>query len=114
MWLGAVDDLWQLGKPVGHGGPWAGSTVRAGEPSDPYLSLGYDRKSLTLTHEATEAVSFRVEVDITGTGMWHTWESISVEPAASVTYRFPPEFQAYWVRLTSDKACTVTADFSYE
>ncbi len=114
VWLGAVDDLWQLGKPVGHGGPWASSLVRAGEPSDPYLCLGYDRKALTMTHDATEAVSFRLEVDITGTGVWQTLESITVEPSASTTYRFAPAFQAYWVRLTADKACTATADFTYE
>ncbi len=30
VWLGAVDDLWQLGKPVGRGGPWASSHVRLG------------------------------------------------------------------------------------
>lgn len=114
VWLGAVDDLWQLGKPVGCGGPWADSLVRAGEPSDPYLCLGYDRKSLTMTHDATETVSFRLEVDITGTGLWQTLESISAAPAVVTTYRFPPGFQAYWVRLVSDKDCTATADFIYE
>jgi len=114
VWLGAVDDLWQLGKPVGHGGPWANSAVRAGEPSDPYLCQGYDRKTLALQHDSSETVTFRVEVDISGTGLWQPLNSISVEPSASRTYRFAPEFQAYWVRLTSDKACTATADFTYD
>ena len=30
LWLGAIDDLWQLGKPRGHGGPWKGTEVMAG------------------------------------------------------------------------------------
>jgi hypothetical protein len=114
VWLGAVDDLWQLGKPVGRGGPWAHAAVRAGEPSDPYLCQGYDRKTLALQHDAGETVTFRIEVDISGTGLWQPLESISVAPSVGRTYQFPPEFQAYWVRLIADKACTATADFTYE
>ena len=37
LWLGNVEDLWKLGPPRGEGGPWRNATVRAGNPSDPYL-----------------------------------------------------------------------------
>ena len=37
VWLGVADDLWELGKPVGHGGPWKNTAVTADAPSDPYL-----------------------------------------------------------------------------
>ncbi|MGQ9591943.1 MAG: right-handed parallel beta-helix repeat-containing protein, partial [Planctomycetota bacterium] len=50
VWLGAADDLWALGKPVGEGGPWRGTRVEPGVPSDPYLFWGYDRKRLFLSH----------------------------------------------------------------
>ena len=66
VWVGAIDDLWKLGKPTGTGGPWLDSPVRAGVPSDPYLFTGYDRKSITLSHQSAHTVELRVELDVTG------------------------------------------------
>ncbi|MFM7205336.1 MAG: hypothetical protein ACKO4T_01520 [Planctomycetaceae bacterium] len=34
VWVGAIDDLWRLGRPRGEGGPWHDTAVKAGEPSD--------------------------------------------------------------------------------
>ena len=45
VWVGAIDDLWEMDKPVGQGGPWVKSPVKAGEPSDPYLIAFYDQKN---------------------------------------------------------------------
>src|SRR5690606_22649120 len=28
VWVGAIDDLWKLGKPTGHGGPWNRTQVK--------------------------------------------------------------------------------------
>ncbi|MHB8866043.1 MAG: hypothetical protein ACYC6N_26985 [Pirellulaceae bacterium] len=114
VWLGAVDDLWQLGKPVGRGGPWSSSRVRTGEPSDPYLCTGYDRKSLVLSHDAAATVSFRLEVDISGTGMWQAFTTIEAAASESARFDFPRALEAYWVRLVADHDCTATADFVYE
>ena len=114
VWLGAVDDLWQLGKPVGRGGPWASSHVRPDEPSDPYLCAGYDRKSLSLSHDASVPVTFRVEVDISGTGMWQVFQTVEVPQSKTERMEFPAEFQAYWVRVVADRDCAATADFAYE
>jgi len=73
---GAIDDLWQFGKPRGVGGPWKDTAVTTDKPSDPYLMTGYDKKTLTLS--ADKAVKVRVEVDITGTGFWRTWQTLKV------------------------------------
>ena len=35
LWVGVADDLWKIGKPVGFGGPWLETNVKAGVPSDP-------------------------------------------------------------------------------
>ena len=112
-WFGAIDDLWKLGKPVGHGGPWKDSTVVAHEPSDPYLMTGYDRKSLTISHNAKESVTFTVEVDIDHNG-WHRYGSITVPAGKSLTHHFPEGYSAHWVRLISDTDCSATAAFLYE
>jgi hypothetical protein len=82
-------------KPVGVGGPWKDTAVKAGEPSDPCLMTGFDKKSLTLS--ADKAVKVRVEVDLTGTGLWRTWQTLDVTPGKATEYRFPDAFSAYWV-----------------
>lgn len=114
VWVGAVDDLWSLGKAVGIGGPWRDTAVKAGEASDPYLMTGYDRKTLTLSHRANAPVTLRVEVDLSGTGRWVEYQTFTVSAGATVTHAFPAGFQAYWLRVTADHATTATARLVYE
>jgi len=114
LWAGAIDDLWSLGKPVGYGGPWAGTSVQEGQPSDPYLMMGYDKKSISLSHQGKEAVRFTVQVDITGMGDWVTYKTFNVKPGQTVEERFPAGYQAYWLRTVVDAACEATAQLKYE
>lgn len=113
LWVGAVDDLWSLGKPVGHGGPWKDTRVRAGEPSDPYLMTGYDRKTLSLSHRERVPVKIRVQVDIDGNGNWQTYKTFRVPANKTVEYRFPETFGAYWLRTVSERNATATAQLLY-
>jgi hypothetical protein len=113
VWVGAVDDLWDFGKPRGTGGPWHKSSVKAGQPSDPYLMTGYDRKSLHLAHDGAEAVEMTVEVDVSGTGLWIPWKKLSVPAIDGREEVFPDAFQAYWVRVTASADCRATAQFEY-
>jgi len=114
VWCGVIDDLWALGKPRGEGGPWKGTRVEPGVPSDPYLMTGYDRKILTLSHDGGGPVSFLVEVDPDGTGLWCAYKTIAVAPGEAATHEFPEGFNAYWVRVTADQAVTATAQLRYE
>jgi len=114
LWVGAVDDLWQLGKPRGRGGPWNNTAVRAHEPSDPYLMSGYERKSVILSQSGAAPVTMRVELDISGTGNWVVYREFAVMPGQPVDYRFPDALGAYWVRIVADKDTTATAQFTYE
>ena len=114
LWVGAVDDLWSFGRPVGEGGPWKDTRVNAGEPSEPYLMTGYERKTLALSHGGTAAVKMRVEVDVTGSGTWVEYATYAVAPARTVEHVFPDGFQAYWLRVTADAATTATAWLKYE
>ena len=113
VWVGVVDDLWKLGKPVGHGGPWKDTPVKAGVSSDPYLMTGYDQKSLSLSHNADKTVNITVEVDIHGDGLWAKYRTFQVPPGETVQYDFPPAFQAYWIRATCDVDCTATVQLTY-
>jgi hypothetical protein len=114
LWLGDVDDLWKLGKPRGYGGPWKDTSVKAGESSDPYLMTGYDKKTLTLSHDAKEPVGFTVEVDFVRTGKWCTYQEIEVPAGKSVTHEFPDGYSCHWARVTANRDCAATAQFLYE
>jgi len=114
LWVGAIDDIWGMGKPRGVGGPWKETRVRAAQPSDPYLMTGYDRKRLSLSHRGEVPVRMTVEIDLTGTGLWKAYATFEVNPDETVEHRFPDAFQAYWVRLSADTDVTATAMFTYD
>ena len=112
VWAGVVDDLWELGKPRGHGGPWRQARVQAGVPSDPYLMTGYDRKRVTLS--ANDDTTITLEVDIDGTGLWVPYESFAVRTGETVQHTFPAGFSAYWVRAVSSHDTTASVIFEYD
>ena len=114
LWFGQIDDLWKLGKPVGVGGPWKQTAVKAGTPSDPYLMTGYDQKRVLLSHNATKPVEFKVEVDVANEGHWKTYATLKVEPGQTLEHKFREAYGAHWVRLTADTDCTASAEFHYE
>jgi hypothetical protein len=109
LWLGASDDLWSFGKVQGDGGPWKDTAVAAGQPSDPYLLAGYDRKSLRLSHDRTSPLEIRVEVDLTGTGLWVLYQTFDVPPGKGLEHLFPTGFNAYWIRATASADAKATA-----
>ncbi len=112
LWAGAVDDLWQLGKPRGRGGPWKAAAVKAGEVSDPYLMTGYDRKRMTM--EAKGETGLTAEIDVNGDGLWVAWERFELKGGKPVAFEFPEGFNAYWIRFTSRAAAEVTVELVYE
>jgi hypothetical protein len=112
LWFGAIDDLWQLGKPVGQGGPWQDSQVTRGQPSDPYLMTGYDRKTLALT--ADRDVQITVEVDVDHHSGWHLYQVFPLRAGATTTHEFPTGYSAHWLRVIADQDCRATAQLSYE
>lgn len=114
VWLGAVDDLWALGKPVGRGGPWQATPVQAGVASDPYLMGGYDRKHLTLSHQARQSLRVELQIDVTGTGLWQTYRTLEVSPDTQTKYKFPDGMNAYWIRFVTSADAVMTAELQYE
>ena len=113
LWAGVIDDLWKLGKPTGHGGPWVEAEVKAGEYSDPFLIGFYDKREMALSHRSSGEVTFTVEVDPTGDGQWFHYADYEVKPGDTVEHRFPAAFQARWIRLKVDHDTKATATFDY-
>jgi hypothetical protein len=114
VWLGVVDDLWQLGKPRGKGGPWMRSQVRAGIPSDPFLMTGFDRKRLDLSNDGNTEAEFTLEADVTGEGSWAAYKKFHLKPGEAIQHTFPAWFQACWARLIPANDAVATAQFTYE
>lgn len=111
LWVGAIDDLWSLGKPVGIGGPWLNTEVKAGTYSDAYLMTGYDQKTLKLSSSVKTKIT--VEVDISGMGDWQAYKGFDVDAAHELSYTFPEAFQAYWIRFKADSDASLTAQLIY-
>ncbi len=113
LWFGGIDDLWKLGKPVGHGGPWLDTNVKSEVPSDPYLMKGYDQKTVVLSHDHSDAVTITLQIDLDGNGFWVDYRTISVLPGTPVQHEFPDGFSACWVRAVCNTNTSATAQFEY-
>lgn len=113
LWMGSIDDLWKLGKPVGHGGPWMNTAVKSGEMSDPYLMTGYDKKTLTLKADKDVKVTLWLSIS-------HylkdkvNYKEFNLKAGEELKYIFPEGFSAHWAHFTANKDCRVTAQFLYE
>ena len=112
LWAGVVDDLWQLGKPRGVGGPWYETLVEADQPSDPYLMTGYDRKRVSIT--SSSEATIHLEVDVDGTGLWIPARSFKLTAGQTIDYEFPAGFSAYWLRAVSNSRTQASVTLTYD
>jgi hypothetical protein len=113
LWFGDIDDLWQMGKATGWGGPWWKTPVKAGEYSDPFLMTGFDKKVIHLACKGEKAVTFTIEVDFLGDGSWHPCLTHEISAGGYGHHEFPDAFSAHWVRIKTDTDCRATAYFFY-
>jgi hypothetical protein len=105
-----VDDLWKLGQPTGHGGPWKDTDVKAGEFSLPYLMTGYDKKKVELNSARDVTISLEVDFDHQG---WHLYKTFAVPAGRTVVHEFPDGYSAHWIRAAADKDTKVSVQFLY-
>lgn len=113
VWVGTIDDLWEAGKPVGHGGPWKDSEIEANIPSDPYLIGFYDKRSLEISHSLSEPVTFKIEVEPIGHGPWMLYKEVIVKPGEIFKHEFSNGFEARWIRFVTNKDCLATTWLEY-
>ena len=113
LWFGGIDDIWDFGKPVGEGGPWKNTQVKANELSDKYLMTGYDKKTLMLKADKDTKVTLLIHVN-------HyleepmEYKTFNLKTGETVEYEFPNGFSAHWVQVKANKDCSATAWFVYE
>ncbi len=114
LWVGAIDDVWQLGKPRGIGGPWCNTKVAANTPSDAYLMTGYDRKRLEISTTSDQAIGVTAQVDLLGNGTWVNYDHFEVASDSTVRHTFSEGFSAYWIRFVANRDATLTTILTYE
>ena len=112
LWFGGIDELWKFGKPVGVGGPWNNTLVKAGASSDPYLMTGYDKKTLIL--ESDKNCSITAEIDIDHWSGFHSYKTFDLEAGKQITFKFPIGFAAHWVRFKSSVEVKASAQLIYQ
>lgn len=113
VWTGAVDELWQLGKPKGIGGPWTKQAVTAGDVSDPYLFGGYSLRTLVVTNHGSSMMKVMMQVDPLGTGEWFDAKELEVKTGAAITYQIPVSTQGKWIRFVAKNSGVLTTELSY-
>jgi hypothetical protein len=74
---------------------------------------GFSRKVLHLSHDQDAAMRVRVEVDVTGTGLWVRYAMLNVPPGRVLEHRFPDGFGACWVRFVPLTDARATAQLIY-
>jgi len=111
IWFGKTDDLWSFGKPQGWGGPWRKAAVKKGQPSDPFLMTGFDKKVLHV--KTDKAAAFDIEIDFLGNGSWVTYEGIRTGSRGYAYHVFPSGFSAHWIRIIPLDDCIASAEFIY-
>ena len=75
---------------------------------------GYDKKSVTLSHDSPTPIVIRLEADVSGTGTWVTCREFTVEPEHKTEWTFPESYGAYWVRAVANTETRATVQFVYE
>jgi hypothetical protein len=114
LWFGNIDELSQMGKATGWGGPWWDTPIEADQWSDPFLMTGFDKKVVHLAHDLDETVRFWVEVDFLGDGSWMRYGHFDVHADTRyLHHEFPDGFSAHWVRVRANKDCRATVYFMY-
>ena len=76
--------------------------------------MGYDKRTITLSHDAKESVTMEEQVDPTGEGLWFPVHTAEVAAGKSAAYTFPDDLSARWLRVTVSKDCNATAQCKYE
>ena len=113
VWAGAIDDLWTFGKPAGRGFLWKETDVKASEPSLPFLLTGFDDKVVRFRNHSDFPVAVTLETDLTGTGVWSVYRTLTFGPDQAATFAFPRAFQSYWLRATSSVDAKLTAEVAF-
>ena len=114
LWFLDPAKIDQLGTPIGRGAVWLRDDVKAKQASDAFLFSGFDQRMLHLTHQTGSAVTFNLEVDRVGNGIWTPLTKVRVAAGGYEYLIFKPDETGAWVRVVPDQDCVkATAFFQF-
>lgn len=114
LWFCEPEIMDQLGPTLGRGAVWMNEAVKANTASDPYLFDNFVRRSLKLTHDSTNEVTFTVEIDREGNNQWEDLVQVVVPPGKSPSISFDSDEAGVWIRIRSNKDVNeASAQFHY-
>lgn len=114
LWFVEPAQIDQFGPVIGRGSVWLRDDVKANVASDPYLFSGYDYRQLSLTHSSSSPVTFTLEVDQAGNGVWTELRKLTLPVEGSAKFLFNAADRGEWIRLIANtNASGVTAHFQY-
>ena len=79
-----------------------------------YLIGFYDKKSLKISHKSNQPITFKIEVEPIGHGPWMTYKEVTLKPNETFEHTFAKDFQARWIRFSTNTNCEATTWLSYE
>lgn len=92
--------------------PWSEAMIRAGAASAEVPMLAHQTRYFVVATDTPAEVT--IQLDVSGTGSWHTMGSLITSPDEPRRFNFIPSFNPRQVRLVSDTDATMTATFVYE
>ena len=81
LWFGDFEELREWGPRSAAGSIYMNDQVKAGQPSAPFLINGFPKRMIHLASD--RPVTFTLEIDREGKGIFETYRSIKVERFAS-------------------------------
>jgi hypothetical protein len=113
LWFTDVNLPDNLGPATANGSIWLSDKVGANEPSEPMLFSGWTYTSIWLKNEGNQSVTFDLEVDKTGNGVWESFESTTLGAGEATVMTWSDENKGEWVRVKVDKETTATVHLSF-
>jgi hypothetical protein len=98
-----------FGPSAGWGGMWMDDAVKAGEPSDPFLVTGFDRRWLHLAHSAGSDAIVTLELDALGDGTWRELTTVPMPAAGYTSLAVPADAGPGWLRVKANREGIATA-----
>ena len=109
LWFGDFEELREWGPRSAAGSIYMNDQVKAGQPSTPFLINGFPKRMIHLASD--RPVTFTLEIDREGKGIFETYRSIKVDRFTS--HIFPGDLDAQWIRVQTDKTCTASVSFHF-
>lgn len=113
LWFTSFSLPDELGPNTAEGAVWLKETVKAGEPSEPFLFAGWPKRSAWIRNDGTKSADFSFETDAQGNGSWRSVRSVTVPAGGSSMIEFPAEESGEWIRVTSSQQTLATVHFYY-